>query len=180
MAFDETKEAAKQFQNDAQATAGEFKSVAHDFWTGVARRLGVVGNDAQKLISDGSSYVQEWTNLIKEDLGREVKVTAANALMSLVGLFVAALGFLLLNMGAIWGLSEANAEVGRWFAVFGAGWILVGAILGAVAYAREKRAIQDTRAKIRQDAQIPQRHFKQIYNRYQEHRNESSTTHGHA
>ena len=180
MAFDETKGAAKQLQSDAQSTVGELKTVAQDFWTDVAQRLGVVGNDAQQLVSDGSAYIREWSTLLKEDIGQEVKSTATNAVMSVLGLFVAALGFLLLNMGAIWGLSEANLEVGRWFAAFGAGWILVGAVLGIVAYSRERRAIQETTVKIRQDAQLPQRHFQQIYNRYQEHRNESTTTHGHA
>jgi hypothetical protein len=180
MEFNETKDAAKRLQTDAQSSAGEFKSVAQDFWAGVARRFGLAGADAQRLVTDGSAYIQEWTALVKEDLGREVKTTATNAIMSVFGLFVASLGFLLLNMGAIWGLSNANVEVGRWFAIFGAGWILIGGVLGAIAFAREKRAIQDTTANIRQDAQVPQRHIKEVYQRFQEHRNESTTTHGHA
>lgn len=180
MAFDETKEAAKHLQNDAQQSVGELKSVAQDFWTEVVQRLGVVGGDAQQLVSEGSAYVREWTTLVREDIGHEVKGTITNAVLSIFGLFVAALGFLLLNMGAIWSLSPADLEVGRWFAAFGVGWILVGAILGVVAYSRERQAIQETKVKIRQDAELPQRHFQNVYQRYQEHRNESPTTHGHA
>lgn len=177
MAYDETRDAARQLQGDAQAGADDVRTDLRAFVDAALARLGVVGDDAKRLAGDLTGYLQHWGRLVREDTVRDAKVAGANLGLGLAGGFLAAVGFILLNVGIIWELSSTDTGVGPWYIIFGCGWIVVGAILGATAYFAGKKAVEGTVGRMKNDVEIPQRHARAVYQRIQEIRHEPPTTH---
>ncbi len=177
MSYEKTKGAAERLRQDARGNADEMRLSFSEFLGSLAERFNIVGDDARRFAQDGSRYAQDWLSLVRADLMREVKITATNAVTSLAAVFVAALGFLLLNMGVIWTLSATDTGVGPWFIIFGAAWIVLGLIAGAIAYGAQRKSMQSTSERVREDLEIPREHAQTVYQRIQEQRNGSSTAH---
>jgi uncharacterized membrane protein YqjE len=175
--FERTREAAREMRETASENAEEIRWDLRSFAQSVAQRAGLVEDDAKRLVNDVTDYAQEYSELIKDDVRAEVKTTVRNLAMTMGAMFVAAVGFLLLNMGVIWSIADAGANVGVWFIVFGVGWILVGAILGAIAYSTQKDVTEKTMNKLKEDAKLPPKHMKNVYRQYQESRHGSETSH---
>ena len=175
--FDRTRHAADSMRDDMRSRSQSIREDFADYLSTLAERGGVAREDAQRLARDGSAYLQEWGQLVREDITAELKTTMMNAAMALFAGFVAAIGFLLLNFGAIWALSDVGGNVGWWFLGFGVAWLVIAAVLGAVARARQKNANQETAQHLQEDLQVPREHAQSIYHEYEESRDESSRPH---
>jgi hypothetical protein len=176
--YDNTRDAARQLRDDAQGSAGEMRSDARSFFVSIAERFGVVGDDARSLATDVSAYLQHWARLVREDVAADLRAATGAAASGMAGGFVAAVGFLLLNMGIIWTLSSTDTGVGPWFVVFGVGWLVVGTVLALAALFGARRALRDTTERMREDFTLPGVHAKSISRTLQpEERHEPPTAH---
>lgn len=177
MAYDSTRDAARHLQEDAQAGTQDLRADIRSFVTAAMSRVGLVGEDAKRLSSDLSAYLQHWSQLVREDAVEEAKAAGVSLGMLIGAGFVAAVGFLLLNFGIVWTLSATDTGVGPWFLIFGAGWMIVGAVLGLAGYASGKKAARTTVARVKTDVKLPQQHVRSVTQNLQEQRNEPPTTH---
>lgn len=177
MAYDSTRDAARHLQEDAQAGTQDLRTDVRSFISAAMARVGLVGEDARRLGNDISAYLQHWSQLVREDAAEEAKTAGINLGMLVGAGFVAAVGFLLLNFGIIWTLSATDTGVGPWFLIFGAGWMIVGAILGLTGYVSGKKAVRSTVSRVKSDVRMPQQHVRSVTQTLQEQRNEPPTTH---
>lgn len=176
--YDNTRDAARQLRDDAQGSAEEMRGDARSFFISVAERLGIVGDDARRLANDANGYLQHWLQLVRDDVKGDLRAMTAAAAAGMGGGFVAAVGFLLLNMGIIWTLSSADTGVGPWFIIFGAGWLLIGSVLALTAVFGGRKAMRHTAARVKEDLALPASHAKSISRNLQtEVRNEPPTAH---
>ncbi len=177
MAYDGTRNAAGQLRDDVREHVDELRGDFQRYIGTLAERLGVARDDAKQLANDLTAYLQEWSKLVREDITKELKSTIINAALAVSAAFVGAIGFLLLNFGAIWSLSDAGADVGPWFLIFGGGWIILAAILGGIAFARQRKVTKETGDLLNEDLQLPRRHAATLMNEYQEAQNEQARAH---
>ena len=175
--YDQTRDAANSLRDDMRSRSRSLREDFTDYLSTLAERGGVAREDAQRMARDGSAYLREWGQLVREDVIAEVKTTMVNTALALLGGLVAVIGFLLLNFGAIWALSDAGGNVGLWFLGFGVAWLVIAAVMGGVARARQKKANEETAERLREDLQVPQEHAQSIYHEYQERRDESPRAH---
>lgn len=177
MAYDSTRDAARHMQEDAQAGTQDLRTDLRGFVNAAMARVGLVGEDAKRLGNDISGYLQHWSQLVREDAVEEAKAAGVNLGMMIAAGFVASVGFLLLNFGAIWTLSATDTGVGPWFIIFGAAWLIVGAVLGFTGYLAGKKAMRATVARVKSDVKLPQQHVRSVTQNLKEQRNEPPTTH---
>lgn len=164
--YDNTRDAARQLRDDAQGSMNEMREDARTFFNSLAERLGIVGDDARRLVNDGNAYLQHWLQLLRDDLRGDlrgdIRTMSGSAAAGIAGGFVGAVGFLLLNMGIIWALSAERMGVSQWFIIFGAGWLIVGAALMAGAVMAGRKAVRQTSSRVREDMSLPRSHAKSI------------------
>lgn len=177
MAYESTRDSARHLQADAQSDVQDVRGDVRTFISAAIERVGLVGEDAKRLGNDLSSYLQHWSQLVREDASEQAKAAGINLGMLVGAGFVAAVGFLLLNMGIVWTLSATDTGVGPWFIIFGAGWLIVGAVLGLVGYVAGKKAVRGTVNRVKSDVKIPQQHARSVTHTLQEQRNEPPTAH---
>jgi hypothetical protein len=178
--YESTKEAARETGEDLREQAAEIRNDFREILGGFMTRIGALEDETRDIIDSGATYMRHWARLLGDDMRAELRATVSNAVVTVCALFVGALGFLLLNMGVIWSLSAGGADVGQWFIIFGAAWILAGALLGLVGYSRQRRTLKDTTERMRQDIDIPRQDAKLLYGKIKEQRYGTSGPYGHA
>ncbi len=178
--FDRTRAAARNLRDDARGNVDSVSEDVRSVLRGMAERAGIAEDEAQRMARDLTSYGRDWANLVRDDISRELKITITNALMVAGAGFVAAIGFVLLNFGAVWSIANVGGNVGIWFFIFGGAWLVIAAVLGATAYAWQKKATRRASQKFKEDVSVPRRHARDVVHHLQEVRRDSSGTHGHA
>jgi uncharacterized membrane protein YqjE len=107
-----------------------------------------------RLSQDFSDLVTAQVELAKVELKEDATEAARSAGMMAGAGLAALLALLLLSMAAAWGLSEIIPE-GAAFAIVGALWVIVAAVLFAVGRERARRIepVPQTRESVKEDLQ---------------------------